>query len=142
MLGNTAESLEIGDLPIVPADMRATAIYTSMRAAMRRWNLKVWSWTPRPGSGIELGYRLVRVNAAPMTMVISLAVVCAVLFYAPAFFLKRVVQYLEVDTARDFRGWGFVFCVALFASHASSQLGTFSWPSCAVQRELPSRPGP
>lgn len=124
MLGNTAESLEIGDLPIVPADMRATAIYTSMRAAMRRWKLQVWSWTPRPGSGIELGYRLIRVNAAPMTMVITLAVACAVLFYAPAFFLKRVVQYLEVDTARDFRGWGFVFCVALFASHASSQLGT------------------
>ncbi|EIW54849.1 ATP-binding cassette transporter [Trametes versicolor FP-101664 SS1] len=124
MLGNTAESLEIGDLPIVPADMRATAIYTSMRAAMRRWKLQVWSWTPRPGSGIELGYRLIRVNAVPMTMVITLAVACAVLFYAPAFFLKRVVQYLEVDTARDFRGWGFVFCVALFASHASSQLVT------------------
>ncbi|KAL1948837.1 hypothetical protein VTO73DRAFT_10643 [Trametes versicolor] len=124
MLGNTAESLEIGDLPIVPADMRATAIYTSMRAAMRRWKLKIWSWTPRPGSGIELGYRLMRVNATPMTMVISLAVACAVLFYAPAFFLKRVVQYLEVDTTRDYRGWGFVFCVALFASHASSQLVT------------------
>ncbi|OJT05133.1 ABC transporter ATP-binding protein/permease VMR1, partial [Trametes pubescens] len=124
MLGNTTESLEIGDLPIVPADMRAATIYTSMRAAMRRWNLKVWSWTPRPGSGIELGYRLMRVNATPMTMVMSLGVVCAVLFYAPAYFLKHVVQYLEVDTARDFRGWGFVFCVALFASHASSQLVT------------------
>ncbi|OJT13873.1 ATP-dependent bile acid permease, partial [Trametes pubescens] len=124
MLGNTAESLEIGDLPIVPADMRATTIYTNMRAAMRRWKLKVWSWVPRPGSGIELGYRLLRVNASTMIIVISLAAVCAVLFYVPAYFLKRVVQYLEVDTTRDFRGWGFVFCAALFASHASSQILT------------------
>ncbi|KAI8972894.1 ATP-binding cassette transporter [Trametes punicea] len=124
MLGNTSESLEIGDLPIVPADMRATTIFARMRAAMRRWKLRVGSWRPRPGSGIELGYRLLRVNAGTLAVVIALASVCAVLFYVPAYFLKRVVQYLEVDHARDYRGWGFVFCAALFASHAATQILT------------------
>ncbi|CDO71111.1 hypothetical protein BN946_scf184844.g115 [Trametes cinnabarina] len=124
MLGNNSESLEIGDLPIVPADMRATTIFARMRAAMRRWKLKVGNWRPRPGTGIELGYRLLRVNAGTMFVVIALAAICAVLFYVPAYFLKRVVQYLEIDSARDFRGWGFVFCAALFVSHAATQILT------------------
>ncbi|KAJ2992922.1 hypothetical protein NUW54_g7822 [Trametes sanguinea] len=122
MLGNNSESLEIGDLPIVPADMRAATIFARMRAAMRRWKLRIGSWRPRPGSGIELGYRLLRVNGAMMVAVIALASICAVLFYVPAYFLKRVVQYLEIDSTRDFRGWGFVFCAALFASHATTQI--------------------
>ncbi|KAI0821920.1 multidrug resistance-associated ABC transporter [Trametes gibbosa] len=124
MLGNTSESLEIGDLPIVPADMRATTIFAGMRAAGRRWKLKIGSWQPRPGTGIELAYRLLRVNGLTMSVVICLASMCAVLFYVPAYFLKRVVQYLEVDQAREFRGWGFLFCAALFASHATTQILT------------------
>ncbi|KAI0631359.1 ABC transporter type 1, transmembrane domain-containing protein [Trametes polyzona] len=124
MLGYTSESLEIGDLPIVTADMRATATFARMRAAIRRWKLKIGSWRPRPGSGIELAYRLLRVNAPAMTAVIVLAAISAVLFYVPAYFLKRVVQYLEIDNAREFRGWGFLFCVALFASHATTQILT------------------
>ena len=125
MLGNTAESLEIGDLPIVPADMRAATIFARMRVAMRRWKLQIGSWRPRPGTGIELAYRLLRVNAGTMAIVVALAAICAVLFYVPAFFLKRVVQYLEVDSARDFRGWGFVFSAALFTSHATTQICEF-----------------
>ncbi|KAI0367391.1 multidrug resistance-associated ABC transporter [Pilatotrama ljubarskyi] len=124
MLGNTSESLEIGDLPIVPADMRATTIFTRMRAAMRRWRLQIGSWRPKPGTGIELAYRLLRVNAGVMTAVVLMAAICAVLFYVPAYFLKRVVQYLEIDSARDFRGWGFLFSAALFASHATTQILT------------------
>ncbi|KAI0761279.1 multidrug resistance-associated ABC transporter [Trametes elegans] len=124
MLGNTAESLEIGDLPIVPANMRAATLFAGMRAAMRRWKLKIGSWRPRPGTGIELAYRLLRVNGGTMVVVITLASVCAVLFYVPAYFLKRVVQYLEVDSAREYRGWGFLFCAALFASHATTQILT------------------
>ncbi len=122
MLGNTAESLEIGDLPVVAADMRATTIYANMRAAMRRWKLKVGSWRPKPGSGIELAYRLLRVNAWTMTMIMFLAAISATMFYLPAFFLQRVVRYLEVDPGRESRGWGFVFCIGLFVSNAATQI--------------------
>ncbi|TFK92526.1 multidrug resistance-associated ABC transporter [Polyporus arcularius HHB13444] len=124
MLGNTAESLEIGDLPVVAADMRATTIYANMRAAMRRWKLKVGSRRPKPGSGIELAYRLLRVNAWTMTMIMFLAAISATMFYLPAFFLQRVVRYLEVDPGRESRGWGFVFCIGLFVSNAATQILT------------------
>ena len=125
MLGNTAESLEIGDLPIVAADMRATTIFANMRAAMRRWKLRVGSWRPASGSGIELAYRLLRVNGWTMARIMMLAPVAATMFYVPAFFLQRVVRYLEVDPLRESRGWGFVFCAGLFFSNAVTQLGAY-----------------
>ncbi|OBZ67977.1 ATP-dependent bile acid permease [Grifola frondosa] len=124
MLGNTSESLEIGDLPIVPADMRATTIFAGMRDAMRRWKLRIGSWRPKPGSGWELGYRLLRVNIFTIALIVGLAAVAAVLFYAPAYFLRKVVAYLEVDRERKERGWGWVYCAGLFFSNATSQLIT------------------
>ena len=89
---------------------------------MRRWRLRVGSWRPKPGSGIELAYRLLRVNAWTMTMIIFLAAICATMFYVPAFFLQRVVRYLEVDPGREARAWGFVFCTGLFVSNAATQI--------------------
>ncbi|KAH9947499.1 multidrug resistance-associated ABC transporter [Amylocystis lapponica] len=124
ILGNIAESLEIGDLPIVPLQMRGTAIFAGMRAAMRYWHLRIGSWRPTPGSGTELGYRLVRLNKSTLIIVVVLACVSAVLFYVPALFLQRVVLYLEIDPERENRGWGWVYCVGLFASNAVVQLTT------------------
>ena len=126
MLGYTSESLEIGDLPIVPAGMRATLIYSTMRTAMRKFKLQIGRWTPKPGSGWELGYRLLRNNTGVLTLVISLAAVSAVFFYAPALFLQRVVAYLEVDPERKDRGWGWVYCAGLFFSNAVTQLSRSS----------------
>ena len=124
MLGYTSESLEIGDLPILPADMRATYLFATMRAAMKKWKLQIGSWKPKPGSGWQLIYRLIRNNLAPLLLLLSLAAIAAVLFYAPAFFLQRVVAYLEADPERKDRGWGWVFCAGLFFSNAISQLST------------------
>ncbi|KAI0806225.1 multidrug resistance-associated ABC transporter [Irpex lacteus] len=124
MLGYTSESLEIGDLPIVPASMRATMIYSSMRVAMRKFKLSIGRWTPKAGSGWELGYRLLRNNLGVLTLVISLAAVSAVLFYTPALFLQRVVAYLEADPERKDRSWGWVYCAGLFFSNAIMQLVT------------------
>ncbi|KAJ3535459.1 hypothetical protein NM688_g6974 [Phlebia brevispora] len=124
MLGYTSASLEIGDLPIVPGDMRATHIFATMRAAMRRWQLKIRSWKPQPGSGWELGYRILRVNTWSLFLLVLLVSVSAVLYYAPAFFLQRLVAYLEADPTRSNRGWGWVFCAGLFFSNVIVQLIT------------------
>ncbi|EMD35635.1 hypothetical protein CERSUDRAFT_85574 [Gelatoporia subvermispora B] len=124
MLGNTSESLEIGDLPIVPANMRATVTFAAMRAALRRWKLKIGPWRPKPGSGWELGYQIVRVNLPLMSVVIALSAIAAVLFYVPPFFVQRTILYLENDPERENRGWGWVFCAGLFFSDAISQLLT------------------
>lgn len=123
MLGYKSTSLEIGDLPIVPADMRATTIYATMRAAMGRWKLKIGSWSPKPGSGWNLGYRLIRVNIGVLIAVILLSWISAVLFYTPAYFLRKVVSYVESDPMREDRGWGWVYCAGLFFSNAICQLG-------------------
>ncbi|EPQ52340.1 multidrug resistance-associated ABC transporter [Gloeophyllum trabeum ATCC 11539] len=113
MLGNVSESLDIGDLPIVPADMRAVNLFARMRATLRAVKLRIGKWTPKPGSGWELGYRLLRVNAGPLALQISLAAISACLFYAPAYFLRKLVNYLEVDPERQNRGWGFAYCAGL-----------------------------
>ena len=127
MLGNTSESLEIGDLPIVPADLRATTIFKTMRSAVKRYRLRVRSWRPRPGSGIELAWQLLRVNSANLLTVVVMAMIVAVLFYSPHYFLQRVVHYLELDPQRENRGWGWVYCCGLFFSNALTQLS--KWPS-------------
>lgn len=62
MLGNTAESLEIADLPIVPANMRATVNYYGMKTAIRKFKLRIGSWKPKAGSGWNVGYTLIRYN--------------------------------------------------------------------------------
>lgn len=122
MLGNTSESLEIGDLPITPADMRATYVFATMRAGIRKWKLRIGSWRPTPGSGFEIGYSMVRVNSGALFLVVILASVSAVLFYAPAFFLRKVVAYLEADPDRTDRSWGWTWCIALVLSNVVSQL--------------------
>lgn len=118
MLGNTSESLEIGDLPVVPADMRATNLYASMRRTIRtiKWSLR-W-WRPRVGSGWELAYRLLRVNILPLTALVLLAAVAACLFYTPPLFLRQVVLYLESDPNREDRSWGWFYLAALVFSTA------------------------
>ncbi|THH26392.1 hypothetical protein EUX98_g7797 [Antrodiella citrinella] len=122
MLGYNSESLEIADLPIVSHDMRATTIYAGMRAAMRKWKLQVGSWSPTPGSGWNLIYRLLRLNSLVLIMVMVLASVSAVLFYVPSFFLRRIVEYIETDVARSDREWGWFYCAGLFFSQATCQL--------------------
>ncbi|KAJ8693740.1 hypothetical protein PTI98_008710 [Pleurotus ostreatus] len=124
MLGNVAESLDIGDLPIVPSNMRATVNYTSMKNALRNIKTRFRLWKPKPGSGWSLLYRLCRINAGPIIMEISLAVVAAVLFYAPAIFLRQFIQYLELDPLREDKGWGWVYVVGLFSSNAIAYLVT------------------
>ncbi|KAJ7691594.1 P-loop containing nucleoside triphosphate hydrolase protein [Mycena rosella] len=124
MLGNTAASLEIGDLPIVPASMRATYNYASMKAATRDIKLYFASWRPTPGSGATLAYRLLRVNIYGLTAQFLLAASSAVLFYAPPFFLRMLLTYLEEDPARENTAWGWVWVFSLFSTNVVSYLLT------------------
>lgn len=125
MLGNTAETLNIGDLPIVPADMRATSNYAAMKRAIRGVGLRIGSWSPKPGSGWGLAYRLVKLNTVPLTAELLLASISAILFYTPAIFLQRLVAYLEVDSERTNIRWGWVHVFGLFMANAGTYLGEF-----------------
>ncbi|RDB27902.1 ATP-dependent bile acid permease [Hypsizygus marmoreus] len=123
-LGNLATSMETGDLPIVPADMRATYNYAKMKRGMRDIKLRIGKWSPRPGSGWSLGWRLLRLNAFVISLMLCLAAVAACLFYTPPLFLQQFVAYLEVDNARDNMGWGWVYVLGLFGSNAVTYLVT------------------
>ena len=120
MLGYTAESLEIGDLPIVPGSMRATSLFSRMKVALRRYR---WRSVTK-GSGWQLAYQIIRVNGSMFIIQTALVVVSAVLFYTPAFFLRQFVHYLEGDPERKDPSWGWVYCAGLFALNAISFLVT------------------
>ncbi|KAJ7853283.1 multidrug resistance-associated ABC transporter [Mycena olivaceomarginata] len=122
MLGNTAESLDIGDLPIVPGNMRSTYAYASMKSATRYIKLRIVSWRPTPGSGASLAYRLLRVNLRGLFAQFMLAATSAILFYAPPFFLRMLLAYLENDPGREDTSWGWVWVFSLFTTNVVSYL--------------------
>jgi hypothetical protein len=66
---------------------------------------------------------VIRVNALVLFVEIMLAAVSAVLFYTPAFFLLRVVRYLESDPDRVDRGWGWVWVTGLFLANVIQYIG-------------------
>jgi hypothetical protein len=126
MLGNTSESLDIGDLPIVPGTLRATHLFRSMRSTLSTTRLKrLLLWDIRSGSGWELAYRLARVNRAAFATQMILASVGAVLYYAPPFFLQQLVRYLEMDPERHDRSWGWFYSFGMFVGTAIIHLSMY-----------------
>ncbi|KAJ7476731.1 multidrug resistance-associated ABC transporter [Mycena latifolia] len=117
MLGNSVASLEIGDLPILTVDMRATFHYSSMKRVIRDFKLTVGSWRPQVGTGATLAYQLSRVNYSRLVSLLLLSVVSGMCFYMPPFFLSQVLKYLESDPHREHTGWGWVWVVSLFGSN-------------------------
>lgn len=114
--------------------MRATFNYAAMKRAMREIKLRIWSWSPKQGSGWGLAYRLFRLNIQVFAAEFLLAAVSAVLFYSPAIFLQRLVAYLEVDSERTNPGWGWVYVIGLFMANALTYLSEYSYS------DVPRRP--
>ncbi|KAL0564406.1 hypothetical protein V5O48_017642, partial [Marasmius crinis-equi] len=118
MLGNIAQSLEIGDLPILPANMRSVLNFSRIRKVAQT----VKFWSAKPGSGWNVGYQLLRVNFGVLTAQFWLAVVSAVLFYLPPWFLNLLVKYLQSDPERRDRSWGWVYVFGLIIATALMHL--------------------
>jgi hypothetical protein len=132
MLGYNSASLEIGDLPIVPGNMRATYNFLRMRLALRTISFPTWPSTllrraqPAIGSGWTLAYQLLRLNWATFAYLVTLASISAGLFYAPAYFLRKLVAYLERDPNRENMEWGWVYVCGLFGVLAISYLRAYA----------------
>ncbi|KAJ7065610.1 multidrug resistance-associated ABC transporter [Mycena amicta] len=118
MLGHTAESLEIGDLPILTVDFRASFLYDSMKRVLRTVSLRipVFDWTPRIGSGVTLAYQVLLVNRTGFLTILFTSIVAGGMFYVPPVFLNAVLRYLENDPQRENVRWGLVWVVGLLAS--------------------------
>ena len=113
-LGQRLTSLEIHDLPIVPVAVRAIYNYHLFRAAPAISNTP-WA----------LAYKLFTINRGLFVYMFFLTAISAVIFYAPAFFLRRLVQYLQDDPKRENRGWGFVEVIGLFCAMTISNLSAY-----------------
>jgi hypothetical protein len=122
-LSNVAESLDIGDLPIVPRNMRAAYNYARTRRALRESQFRVFRWKPQPGSGWNLVYTLFRLNLHAFIAEVLLAISSAFLFYSPAFFIRLLIRYLESDPKREKPGWGWVYIFGLLMAYCILYLG-------------------
>ena len=94
-----------------------------MRDAMKNIKPVILGWKPKPGSGWQIGVRLFKLNSFVILLQMWLAAFTAVLYYAPTFFLRRLIAYLETDPLRLHRGWGIVFALGLFVSGIVLTLG-------------------
>ncbi|KAK2461264.1 hypothetical protein APHAL10511_006791 [Amanita phalloides] len=135
-LGNVAESLDIGDLPIVPGYVRATRNFSKMRQAIRGVHLHIGSWRPKLGSGWNMIYRLLRANYSALLLEAVLSMVSAGLYYLPTVFLQRLLRYFEVDPNRENSGWGWAYVIGLIGANVATHITTgqlFSVTSSRVQ---------
>jgi uncharacterized membrane protein HdeD (DUF308 family) len=105
--------------------MRATYNFARMRKAVREIKLKIFSWSPAPGTGWNLIWRLIRLNYALLLALFTLSAITAVLYYIPTLFVRKFIQYLEVDHKRENQGWGWVYVVGMFVTSALAYSGKF-----------------
>ncbi|KAF7296399.1 Multidrug resistance-associated ABC transporter protein [Mycena chlorophos] len=115
MLGNTAASLEIGDLPILTVDMRATHLFDLMRRALRTTTLRVpgFGWTPAPGAGLTLAYQLFLINRTSFLALFAMSFGIGGMFYVPPMLIRGILTYLEADPQRLNVRWGLTWVVGL-----------------------------
>lgn len=99
---------------------------------MKNINPIILGWKPKPGSGWQVGIRLFKLNSFVILLQMWLAAFTAVLYYAPAFFLRRLVAYLETDPLRLHREWGVVFALGLFVSGVALTLGESLVPALII----------
>ncbi|KAG2343136.1 multidrug resistance-associated ABC transporter [Suillus weaverae] len=112
-------SVEIGDLPILPAKMRATYQFFRMRMNLRANPLK---------PGWDLAWRLISVNKLAFLAEIILAAAAAPMWFGSPFFVRKLIAYLEEDPDRLDKGWGWVYAFGQFASIVIvTQLNSQMW---------------
>lgn len=129
--GSTKDQLELDDLPHLDASFRTVNLYRKFRSAVKasveKHQAKNQSTSaamgnpPRDGLGYaprifnRLLWRVLVVNKKAFIMNCTLAFVTATLYYLPAFFLQKVVSYLEVSNEgkQQNRALGFAYCFGL-----------------------------
>ncbi|TFK22034.1 multidrug resistance-associated ABC transporter [Coprinopsis marcescibilis] len=131
--GRISPKLEIDELPILPANMRAVWNYTMMRKTLREVKFRVFGWNPKSGKGWGLMYQLVWLNWRVLVLEVGIAAVAAVSFYGPAFFVSRLIGFLEREDKGEnsderWKGggedamWGWVYVFGILASRTVSCL--------------------
>ena len=129
--GHSKDQMGLDDLPHLSSSFRTITLFRKFRAAVDRSVEKhqaklrstsaMYEEPPRDGLGYapkwsnRLLWRLVVVNKTPFILNCLLAFVTAGLYYLPAFFLQKVVKFLEVGsrTGEQSTAMGFAYCFGL-----------------------------
>ncbi|KAJ7575966.1 P-loop containing nucleoside triphosphate hydrolase protein [Mycena floridula] len=112
LLGIRTDALNVSDLPILTADLRASVNFVKMRQSLLR--IASWNWKPKMGSGVYLTLSLIALNGVTIVGVIIWTITLALLYYAPAFYIRLFLEYVENDEKRLDRAWGSVYVASLF----------------------------
>ncbi|KAM0789106.1 hypothetical protein ACM66B_003161 [Microbotryomycetes sp. NB124-2] len=122
-LGSQLESLTQEDLPTLGANDRAPTVFGQIAVTTDEG-------CPRFMNGLL--YRILKVNKRLFIVQSVLAGTDAFLYYLPAFFLQKLVAFLEVSAddgeSRKSYAWGYVFCLGLLVSYLLEALvGNMLW---------------
>lgn len=107
------DSMEVWDLPILPANMRALYNYLKIKNVYGRRRTRLGK-----KEGYNLLFKLAKVNKGLLIAQISLAAIAGVGYYLPHYVLKWYLEYLENDPQRNDIAWGWVLVLGLCLSNA------------------------
>ncbi|GMK55034.1 hypothetical protein CspeluHIS016_0200900 [Cutaneotrichosporon spelunceum] len=108
------DSMDVWDLPILPADQRALPNYIKFKAAYGKHSQRLGKW-----EGYNLLWQLAKVNKWLLIAQAGLSAVTGVLYYAPHVLLKFFLTYLENDPSRNSPGWGWLFALGILVSNVA-----------------------
>lgn len=106
------DSMEVWDLPILPANMRALFNYLSIKSVYGRRRHRLGK-----KEGYNLLLKLAKVNKDLLLAQTALAVITGVGYYAPHYILQWFLVYLERDTERTDMAWGWMLTIGIGVSN-------------------------
>ena len=127
--GNASSSLQIGDLPILPANMRAVYNYEQMKNTLHNVSMNILPWSGFQRSGLILAFQLLRLNISVFALLFILSTIIPFTAYIPPFFLRKLVNSLEHDPERKDKSWGWVYVLGLFSGQVFAYLSMFTFES-------------
>ncbi|WWD20306.1 hypothetical protein CI109_104782 [Kwoniella shandongensis] len=117
--GYVSDSMDVWDLPILPRSLRALYQYQRMKKVYGRPKGRLGRM-----EGLNLLWKLGKVNAAMLWAQTILAAITAVGYYLPHYLLKLFINFLENDPSRSEPAWGWLLCFGLFTSNAVMYIAT------------------
>ncbi|KAF9460036.1 multidrug resistance-associated ABC transporter [Collybia nuda] len=133
MLGTSPVAIEISDLPILPADMRAAMNFIMLKKALNKATLRF------PASpGLKLAFCLVQANWQVFLEIQILATIVVPIYYGPAFFIRKLLAHLEAHKEKEDLPLGLILALGLFFANAllavvSSQLWSLASSTVRVR---------
>lgn len=106
------DSMDVWDLPILPANLRAVVNYMWFKKAYGHPTRRLGKW-----EGYNLLIKLAKVNKWLLFAQCGLAAITGVMYYAPHLLLRYFLTYLENDPTRAHPAWGWVFALGILVSN-------------------------